>query len=169
MDCISPEVVMRVILLDADFFFNTDIKQLFDHFDNFNEKKKLSLVWLTCKNPTTNHSLRITEKNILEPRLARRRQMASRDTMEVLSCFTWVTCELKIRALQANPSWQRYKKKWCKIPIPRTSKWARFLRFVRCETSWAVLCGQLCFMWSAMSAMSPFWHTGRLWCLSRLS
>ena len=100
----------------------------------------------------------------LEPRLARRRQMASRDTMEVSSCFTWVTCE--DRALQENPSWQRHKKIWCKIPNLRTSRWARFLRFVRCGTLWAVLYGSLSV---EPSAMSPFWHTGRLWCLSRLS
>lgn len=35
MDLILPEDVTRVILFDADFFFYTDIKQLFDHFDNF--------------------------------------------------------------------------------------------------------------------------------------
>lgn len=37
MDRILSEDVTRVILLDADFFFNTDIKQLFDQFDNFKE------------------------------------------------------------------------------------------------------------------------------------
>lgn len=35
MDLILPEDVTRVILLDADFFFYNDVKQLFDHFDNF--------------------------------------------------------------------------------------------------------------------------------------
>ncbi|KAL9971859.1 hypothetical protein ACROYT_G018072 [Oculina patagonica] len=37
MDRILPEDIARVILLDADFFFFTDIKQLFDQFDNFKE------------------------------------------------------------------------------------------------------------------------------------
>ena len=37
MDRILPKDVTRVILLDADFFFFTDIKQLFDQFDNFND------------------------------------------------------------------------------------------------------------------------------------
>ena len=35
MDRILPKDVTRVILLDVDFFFYTDIKQLFDQFDNF--------------------------------------------------------------------------------------------------------------------------------------
>ena len=35
MNRILPEDVPRVILLDADFFFYTDIKQLFDQFKNF--------------------------------------------------------------------------------------------------------------------------------------
>lgn len=35
MDLILPEDVTRVIFLDADFFFYNDVKQLFDHFDNF--------------------------------------------------------------------------------------------------------------------------------------
>lgn len=35
MNLILPGDVSRVILLDVDFFFYTDIKQLFDHFDNF--------------------------------------------------------------------------------------------------------------------------------------
>ncbi|KAL9978846.1 hypothetical protein ACROYT_G016421 [Oculina patagonica] len=35
MDRILPKDVPRVILLDADFFFYTDIKQLFDQFVNF--------------------------------------------------------------------------------------------------------------------------------------
>lgn len=35
MNLILPEDVTRVIFLDVDFFFYTDIKELFDHFDNF--------------------------------------------------------------------------------------------------------------------------------------
>jgi len=37
MDRILPEDVTRVVLLDADFFFYSDIKLLFDHFDNFKD------------------------------------------------------------------------------------------------------------------------------------
>ena len=35
MDVILPTDVDRVILLDADFYFQTDTKHLFEHFDNF--------------------------------------------------------------------------------------------------------------------------------------
>lgn len=53
MDYILPEDVMRVILLDVDFFFNTDIKQLFDHFDNFNENTLFGMAYVQQPNYET--------------------------------------------------------------------------------------------------------------------
>jgi len=50
MDYILPEDVTRVILLDADFFFNTDIKQLFDHFDNFNVNTLFGMAYVQQPN-----------------------------------------------------------------------------------------------------------------------
>jgi len=46
MDRILPEDVTRVILMDADFFFYTDIKQLFDHFDNFKDSTIFGLAYV---------------------------------------------------------------------------------------------------------------------------
>ena len=43
MDVILPTDVDRVILLDADFYFQTDIKHLFEHFDNFNSSSIFGL------------------------------------------------------------------------------------------------------------------------------
>ena len=40
MDRILPEDVTRVILLDVDLFFSTDIKLLFDQFENFKNTTK---------------------------------------------------------------------------------------------------------------------------------
>ena len=46
MDRILPEDVTRAILMDADFFFYTDIKQLFDHFDNFKNTTIFGLAYV---------------------------------------------------------------------------------------------------------------------------
>ena len=46
MDRILPEDVTRVILLDADFFFYSDIKLLFDHFDNFKNTTIFGLAYV---------------------------------------------------------------------------------------------------------------------------
>ena len=46
MDRILPEEVTRVVLLDADFFFYSDIKLLFDHFDNFKDTTIFGLAYV---------------------------------------------------------------------------------------------------------------------------
>ena len=46
MDHILPEDVTKVILMDADFFFYSDIKQLFDHFDNFKNTTIFGLAYV---------------------------------------------------------------------------------------------------------------------------
>ena len=50
MDRILPENITRVILLDADFFFFTDIKKLFDQFENFKDTTIFGLALV--QNPT---------------------------------------------------------------------------------------------------------------------
>ena len=61
MDHILPEDVTRVILMDADFFFYSDIKLLFDHFHNFKSTTIFGLAYVQL--PTYRHGFRKYREN----------------------------------------------------------------------------------------------------------
>ena len=61
MDHILPEDVTRVILMDADFFFYSDIKLLFDHFDNFKNTTIFGLAYVQL--PTYRGAFKNYRKN----------------------------------------------------------------------------------------------------------
>ena len=86
MDHILPEDVTRVILMDADFFFYSDIKLLFDHFDNFKNTTIFGLAYVQL--PTYRGAFKNYRKNHPGTKIGDPPPMASRDTMEVFACFT---------------------------------------------------------------------------------